>query len=107
MEPIQIKTSLINYLEPLHGGIPIHVAITMIEEVSLEAIYWIHPEGVRYLEVHNDFLELFEIESIEDFPFINELMDDIDTILPNHEEIFLELLPDVFTESTSGQATLP
>jgi hypothetical protein len=106
MEPILVKTSIINYLEPLHGGIPIHIAITMNDDVSYEAIYWLHPEGIRYLEVYEDFLELFDIESIEELPFLKELMDDIDLILPPHDEIFDELLP-YLNVSTSGQATLP
>ena len=65
-------------------------------------VYWIHPSGSRYLEVQNDFLELFELEKIEDFPFLNELMDDIETILPPKEEIYQEIL---LTDSTTDTET--
>ena len=88
---IPIQTSIIDYLEPMNGGVPISVCIT-IYHFTFQGIYFIHPLGSCYLELEPDFLKLWGSVNTITLPFYEELCKDIDFILPNKELIFKELL---------------
>ena len=100
MNTLEIKTSIINILQPIHQGVTIHVALTLNNTQSFEAVYWLHPENIRLLEIEKPFLDLFEIESTNELSFYEDLMDDIDTLLPDRDVIFNELLSEENTQDT-------
>lgn len=84
---LDLKTSIIDYLDLINEGVPIHICMN-IYSYSFHAIYWIHREQNSLLECEPNFLKLFSVNSTYDIPFINELIEDIETILPDREEIF-------------------
>lgn len=89
---ITIKTSLIDYIGELNGGVSIAISLTLENDFSFEAIYWIHPDGKYLLETDDNFLKLFGVSDSQDLPFIDELIVDIDSILASKEEIFENFL---------------
>jgi hypothetical protein len=89
---LEIKTSIIDYNGELHGGVSIVVGLTINNDFTFEAIYWIHPEMDCILEAEPDFLKLFGADNTEELPFLKELVADIDSILPTRTEIFAEIL---------------
>ncbi len=90
-EEILIKTSIIDYLEPINGGISVLVSITLYE-YSFQCIYWFHPEGHYFLECEDDFLRLWGEEDTLNLPFYTELCKDIESILPDKNLLYDELL---------------
>lgn len=90
-DEINISTSIIDYLEPINGGIPIIISIT-IYEFTFQAIYWIHPESHYFLECENNFLKLWGETETLNLPFYIELCQDIESLLPDKELIFKEFL---------------
>ena len=93
MDEITIKTGLVEYKGELNGGVAMTVSITMYE-YSFESVYWIHPDGYNTLETDPNFLKLFGVDKIDDLPFLEMLLQDIDAMLPKKEEIFKEFLTD-------------
>jgi len=92
MSEISLKTSIIDYSESYNGGVPVNISIT-IYDFSFESIYWIHPNGKYLLECEPNFLKLWmKSEDTIDLPFYEDLCKDIDSILPDKEEIFKEML---------------
>lgn len=90
MDTLTIKTSVLDYLdEIINGGVSIRIAIT-IYDFTFNALYWICPNGNRLLEIEPNFLNLFEtgLEDSKGLSFYEELCDDIESILPEHKEIF-------------------
>jgi hypothetical protein len=85
---LEIKTSIIDYLGATHGGVSILVGLTVANDYTFEAIYWIHPTADYILEAEADFLKLFGADDAQELPFINELVADIESILPDKNEIF-------------------
>ncbi len=88
---ISIKTGIIDYSEPINGGVPINISIS-IYEFSFEAIYWIHPNGNSLLECEPNFLKLWGVDDTNKIPFYDELVMDIECILPDKNEIFDEII---------------
>jgi hypothetical protein len=88
---IPLKTGIIDYGTPINGGVPIYINLT-IYDFSFEASYWIHPNGNTLLECDPRFLKLWGVEETSKLPFYKELCQDIETILPNKEDIFNEIL---------------
>ena len=84
---IIIKTCIVDYQEPINGGIPIIIGIN-IYHFNFQGVYWIHPNGNRFLECESNFLKLWGCESSKDIPFYKEICDDIENILPEKKEIF-------------------
>lgn len=89
---ITIKTSLIDYIGECNSGVSIAITLTLENDFTFEAIYWIHPDGQYILEPEDDFLKLFGVQDSKDLPFIKELIVDIDSILEDKEEIFKAFL---------------
>lgn len=89
---LTIKTSLIDYIGELNGGVSIAISLTLEDDFSFEAVYWIHPDGKYIIEVEDDFLKLFGIDDIQNLPFIDELVADINSIISKKEEIFKAFL---------------
>jgi hypothetical protein len=89
---LEIKTSIIDYVGETHGGVSILIGLTVDNGFTFEAIYWIHPTMEYILEIEPDFLKLFGVADSSELPFLNEIIADIDTILPDKEEIFTEFL---------------
>ena len=89
---LTIKTSIIDYQDVVNGGVNILIGITLEDDFTFEGYYWIHPNGNDAIEVDEKFLKLFGIENVEDLPFFEELKKDINSILPDREEIFKELI---------------
>ena len=89
---IDLKTSFLYFLEKVNGGLSFAIGITLNDEHFFESVYWIHPNGNRTMAITDNFLKLFGVKKTEDLPFLNMLMDDIETILPSKEKIFSELL---------------
>lgn len=90
-DEIILKSSIIDYLEPINGGVQILISIT-IYDYSFQGIYWIHPQNISFLECEQNFLKLWGVEETEKLPFYSELCKDIETILPDKNEIFKEIL---------------
>lgn len=90
-DEIVLKSSIVDYLEPINGGVPIVVTIT-IYEFTFQGIYWIHPEGHYFLECEDNFLKLWGETDTLNLPFYVELCKDIESILPNKEIIFKEIM---------------
>jgi hypothetical protein len=90
-EEIILKTSVVDYLESINGGIPILISIT-IYEFTFQGMYWIHPQGHYFLECEDNFLKLWGVDDTLDLPFYIELCRDIESIIPEKEKIFKELL---------------
>jgi len=84
-----LKTSIIDFLEEVNGGVSILIAIT-IYEFTFQAIYWIHPDNLDLVECEKDFLKLFGVEETDKLPFYKELCSDIGTLIGNRENIFTE-----------------
>lgn len=97
MEEITIKTGLVDYKGETNGGVSIIVSFTLYD-YSFEGVYWIHPDGYRTLETEPKFLKLFGVDKVDDLPFLELLLNDIDKILPEKKEIFKEFLTDGETE---------
>ena len=93
MEELSIKTGLVEYMGEMKGGVSIHISFT-IYDISFHAVYWIHPQYPPYLECEERFLKLFKVNHIKDVgdEFYQLLLDDINSILPNHDEIYDEFL---------------
>lgn len=91
MEKVYIKPSLIEYLGEKNNGVSISIALS-IYDFSFESIYWIHPEGWHTLECDTNFLKIFGVKETEDLPFLHDLIDEIETVLPSKKEIFKEFL---------------
>ena len=89
---LTIKTSLIDYIGELNGGVSIAISLTLEDDFSFEAVYWIHPDGKYIIEVEDDFLKLFGIDDMQNLPFIDELVTDINSIISKKEEIFKAFL---------------
>jgi hypothetical protein len=85
---ITIKTSLIDYIGELNGGVSIAIGLTIEDHFSFESIYWIHPDGNFLLEIDSDFLKLFGVSESNELPFYQELIADIDSIIETKDEIF-------------------
>lgn len=83
-----IKTSLIDWIGELEGGVGAFIAITIDDTKTLEAIYWVHPDGRRGLKTEAEFLVKFKVKKEEDLPFLEDLLDDIESVLPTKEEMF-------------------
>jgi hypothetical protein len=90
-DEIIIKTSVIDYLEPINGGVPIMISIT-IYEFTFQSIYWIHPENHYFLECEDNFLRLWGVNNSLNLPFYIDLCKDIESILPEKKMIFKEIL---------------
>lgn len=90
-DEIVLKTSIVDYLEPMNGGVPVVISIT-IYEFTFQAIYWIHPAGHYFLECEDNFLKLWGETDTLNLPFYIEICKDIESILPNKELIFKEVL---------------
>ena len=88
---ITIKSSLIDYLEPINGGIPISICFTILE-FTFQGIYFIHPNNNYFLEIEPNFLKLWGCSDTQSLPFYEELCKDIEKILPIKEDIFKEIL---------------
>lgn len=86
---IELKTSIVDYLEPMNGGVPISISITLYH-FSFQGMYYIHPNGTYILELEEDFLNLWGAEDTTSLPFYEDVCKDIDSILPNKEDIFKE-----------------
>jgi hypothetical protein len=93
-----IKTSLLEWYGVMQGGVAVFIAITIDDIKTIESIYWVHPNGSRTLHTSTEFLNLFNVEKIEDLVFYKDLLDDIDSILPSRDDIFNTFL----FNSTSG-----
>lgn len=88
---IDLKSSIIDYIGELKGGVAIHISLTLNDKHTFEAIYWIHPNGTNEIEVDETFIKkLFGCDYVEELPFYDLLIKDIESILPNKEEIFKE-----------------
>lgn len=83
---LDIKIYIIDYLDQIRGGIPISISINMAEHV-FHSIYWIHPSENSMLVCNDDFLKLFGVDNTEQLPFIDELKNDIESLL-NRDDIF-------------------
>ncbi len=90
-EAIIIKSSVVDYMEPINGGVPILVAIT-IYDFTFQSIYWIHPFLESFLECEDNFLMLWGEDKTEKLPFYDILCKDIESILPDKNDIFREIL---------------
>jgi predicted heme/steroid binding protein len=90
-ESLEISTSVIEYLGKQNNGVSIAVALT-IYDYSFESVYWIHPDGWHTLECDTNFLKLFGVQETEDLPFLHDLVEEIESVLPEKEEIFKEFL---------------
>lgn len=84
-----LKTSIIDFLEEVNGGVSILIGIT-IYEFTFQCIYWIHPDKLDFLECEKDFLKLFGVEETDKLPFYKELCSDIDILIGDKENIFTE-----------------
>ncbi len=90
---ITIKSSIIDYIGELKGGVAIHISLTLEDKHTFEAVYWIHPDGRAEIEIDEIFVsKLFGSETVEELPFYDELMEDIDSILPDKNELFGEFI---------------
>jgi len=90
-DEIMLKTSIIEYLEPINNGVAVLVSITMYD-FSFQGMYWIHPEGHYFLECEPDFLKLWGETETLNLPFYVDLCKDIESILPDKNDIFKEIL---------------
>jgi len=88
---LEIKTSILDYLGKINNGVSILITFT-IYNFSFQGIYWIHPNDYHTLECEHNFLKLFGVEYTDDLPFLDDLIKDIDSILPNKNDIFKEFL---------------
>lgn len=78
---LEIRTSFINWLDPLEDGFCALIAITLNNSKSYEGIYWLN-ENNESLAVDPEFLIMFEVDYEEDLPFYFDLLEDIRTIIP-------------------------
>jgi hypothetical protein len=90
-EEIVLKSSVIDYLDPINGGVPVLISITLYE-FTFQGMYWIHPDGNYFLECEENFLKLWGESDTLSLPFYVELCKDIESILPDKEVIFKEVL---------------
>lgn len=81
MEELEIRTSFINWLDPIEDGFCALIALTLNNSKSYEAVYWFN-EYDESISLDPDFLIMFEVDFEEDLPFYFELLDDIRTIIP-------------------------
>ncbi len=88
---IPIHTGVIDYGDIINGGIPIYISIT-IYDFTFQASYWIHPNGNSLLECEPNFLKLWGCDDTQELPFYTELCKDIESVIPDKQEIFEELL---------------
>lgn len=86
---IVLKTSIIDYMDPINNGITILIGITLYE-FTFQAIYWTDKEGMELLECEDRFLRLWGMKNTVDLPFYDFLINDINSILPDKSEIFKE-----------------
>lgn len=89
-----IKTSLIDWFGEMEGGVGAFIGFTINDKVTLEGLYWVHPDGRRELEIERNFLIQFNVKVARELPFIDELYTDIESILPSRDEIFNSFLVD-------------
>ena len=87
-----IKSSLIDWIGELEGGVGAFIALTLDDKKTVECVYWTHPDGRRGVKIEKSFLTYFRVTSEEQLPFISELLDDIESVLPKKEEIFKTFL---------------
>ena len=90
-EYINIKTAILDYMGELNNGVCISITITLYD-YSFQSVYWIHPDGYHTLECEENFLKLFGVTTTERLPFLKELVEDIESILPEKDDIFKEFL---------------
>jgi hypothetical protein len=86
-----IKTSVVDYMSAVNGGVPILMCFN-IDEYSFEGVYWIHRNGNRALVIEDRFLRLFGVGDTDDLPFLGELHTEIDAVIGDWEEIFKSCL---------------
>lgn len=89
---MEIKTSLIDWIGPLEGGVGALIGITLNDKKTIDGVYWVHPDGRRGIKLEHIFLRYLRVQKEEDIPFIEDLLNDIDAILPPREEIFQQFL---------------
>jgi hypothetical protein len=88
VEEYEMKTSFINWLEPIDDGFCALIALTLNNTTSFEAVYWFN-EYDETLSIDPELLMMFEVDYEEDLEFYYELLDDIKSILPEefHKEV--------------------
>ena len=84
---LNLYTSIIDYVGKIDNGVAILISIT-IYEFTFQGMYWFDKDNNKILEIENNFLKLFSCLKTDDLPFLNELIEDIESILPDKQEIF-------------------
>lgn len=75
---ITLKTYIIDYLDPVDGGIPINIGLDL-EGVIFSAIYWVHESAPSIFEVDDKFLKVFGVQETKELPFLDMVVKDIET----------------------------
>jgi hypothetical protein len=89
---MEIKTSLIDWIGEMEGGVAVLIGITLNDIKTIDGVYWTHPDGRRGIKLEHIFLRYLRVQREEDIPFIEDLLNDIESILPPKEEIFKQFL---------------
>ena len=90
---MEIKLKITPYqYEKIGDGIAVNIIITM-NQYSFQAYYWFHNDTDEIkIKCEDNFLKLFKVEKVEDIPFYDEFVKEIELSLPNKEKIKEEIL---------------
>ncbi len=84
---LELKTSIIDYDDDIiNDGLCVYVGITVFETTFMSMI-WIHYTGHKVLDCEDNFLKLFGVQSTQELPFYQLLIDDISAILPDFSKL--------------------
>jgi hypothetical protein len=82
--------SIIEFLDKIEDGVGVLLSFILDENVY-EMIYWFNKKGEYSLVVEPKFYEHYNIDSIYNMPYINELISHIENVvLPPKNEIYKE-----------------
>jgi len=82
-----ISVSVIDYIGKINDGVAILLSLN-IEDKIFEMIFWLNPEMNYTLTVQDGLLHFLKLENIEDYPYLEQLMEMIFKKLPDIQEIF-------------------
>jgi hypothetical protein len=85
---VSLRTQNQYIYETINNGVSVELLITLNDEFAFDAIFWKNEKGEKILEIEDNFLKIFGVSRIEDLPFLNELYQDIEFIIPPDKELF-------------------
>lgn len=101
---LTLQASFIEFLPPINGGAVVSVALTIEQEFSYEALYWLHPNGNTQLTIDDAFLKLFGATDTPGLPdaVFQAVSNEIQAALPDKTDIFAHYTYGTGTDNLDG-----